>query len=150
MYISKKGLELIKKFEGLRLKAYKCPSGIWTIGYGHTKGVYPGMTITEELADKFLVDDIWYFERDVESLVKVPLTQGQFDALVSFAFNVGSDIDDDDIPEGLGDSTLLKKLNSGDYAGAADEFPKWVYSRGKKLKGLVRRRAAERELFLTG
>lgn len=150
MYISKQGLELIKKFEGLRLKAYKCPSGIWTIGYGHTKGVYPGMTITEELADKFLVDDIWYFERDVESLVKVPLTQGQFDALVSFAFNVGSDIDDDDIPEGLGDSTLLKKLNSGDYAGAADEFPKWVYSRGKKLKGLVRRRAAERELFLTG
>src|SRR5690606_20728399 len=112
MYISKQGLELIKQFEGLRLKAYKCPSGIWTIGYGHTKGVYPGMTITEELADKFLVDDIWYFERDVESLVKVPLTQGQFDALVSFAFNVGSDIDDDDIAEGLGDSTLLKKLNS--------------------------------------
>lgn len=142
MYISKKGLELIKQFEGLRLKAYKCPAGIWTIGYGHTKGVYPGMTITEELADKFLVDDIWYFERGVESLVAVPLTQGQFDALVSFAFNVGAD--------GLGDSTLLKKLNSGDYAGAADEFPKWVYSRGKKLKGLVRRRAAERELFLTG
>jgi len=142
MYISKQGLELIKQFEGLRLKAYKCPAGIWTIGYGHTKGVYPGMTITEELADKFLVDDIWYFERGVESLVAVPLTQGQFDALVSFAFNVGAD--------GLGDSTLLKKLNSGDYAGAADEFPKWVYSRGKKLKGLVRRRAAERELFLTG
>lgn len=150
MYISKQGLDLIKHFEGLRLKAYKCPSGVWTIGYGHTKGVYPGMEITEELADKFLIDDVWQFEREVEGLILVPVTQGQFDALVSFAFNVGSDIDEDSIPEGLGDSTLLKKLNRGDYAGAADEFPKWVYSRGKKLKGLVRRRAAERDLFLTG
>lgn len=148
MYVSKQGLDLIKKFEGLRLKAYLCPSGVWTIGYGHTKGVYPGMVITEELADKFLIDDVWYFERGVESLVKVPLTQGQFDALVSFSFNVGLDIDDDNIAEGLGDSTLLRKLNSGDYAGAADEFPKWNKSRGRVVRGLTLRRSAERALFL--
>jgi Phage-related lysozyme (muraminidase) len=148
MYISKQGLDLIKVSEGLKLKAYRCPSGIWTIGHGHTRGVYPGMVITEELADKFLVDDVWNFEREVESLVKVPITQSQFDALVSFAFNVGSDIDDDDIAEGLGDSTLLRKLNSGDILGAANEFPKWNRSRGVVLSGLTKRRRAERALFL--
>lgn len=148
MYISKQGLDLIKHFEGLRLKAYKCPSGVWTIGYGHTKGVYPGMVITEELAEKFLIDDVWNFEREVESLVHVPVTQGQFDALVSFAYNVGSDIDDDDIAEGLGDSTLLKLLNRGDYIGAANQFPLWVRSRGRVLPGLQKRRKAERALFL--
>ena len=149
MYISKKGLDLIKLFESLELKAYRCPAGIWTIGYGHTKGVYPGMVITEELADKFLVDDVWNFEREVESLVTVEITQGQFDALVSFAFNVGSDIDDDLIAEGLGDSTLLRLLNKRDFQGAADEFPKWNKSRGKVLNGLTKRRKAERELFLS-
>ncbi len=149
MYISKNGLDLIKKFEGCKLKAYLCPAGVWTIGYGHTKGVYPGMQITQELADKFLLDDVWNFEREVENLVHVPLTQGQFDALVSFSFNVGLDIDDDNIAEGLGDSTLLRKLNRGDYAGAADEFPKWNKSRGRVLGGLVARRGAERALFLS-
>lgn len=149
MYISKKGLDLIKEFEGLRLKAYLCPAGVWTIGYGHTKGVYPGMTITQELADKFLIDDVWNFEREVESLVKVPVTQGQFDALVCFAFNVGSDIDEDTVAEGLGDSTLLRLLNRRDFAGAANEFPKWNKSRGRVISGLTRRRAAERSLFLS-
>lgn len=149
MYISKQGLDLIKQFEGLRLKAYLCPAGVWTVGYGHTKGVYPGMVITEELADKFLIDDVWNFEREVESLVHVPVTQGQFDALVSFAFNVGSDIDEDNIAEGLGDSTLLRLLNRGDYAGASDEFRKWNKSKGRVERGLTRRRAAERELFLS-
>lgn len=152
MYISKKGLDLIKEFEGCKLKAYLCPAGIWTIGFGHTKGVYPGMVITQELADKFLIDDVWQFEREVESLVHVPVTQGQFDALVSFAFNVGSDIDEDTIPEGLGDSTLLRRLNAGDVAGAAAEFGKWnkVRKKGQLVveRGLTRRRAAERELFL--
>ncbi len=153
MYISKQGLDLIKKFEGLRLKAYLCPAGVWTIGYGHTKGVYPGMVITQELADKFLVDDVWNFEREVESLVHVPVTQGQFDALVSFAFNVGSDIDEDTIAEGLGDSTLLKHLNVRHYNLAADEFPKWNKVRGRDgvlrpERGLVLRRSAERALFL--
>lgn len=149
MYIDNKALDLIKTFEGLRLKAYRCPAGVWTIGYGHTKGVYPGMTITEELANKFLIDDIWNFEREVDSLVKVSITQNQFNALVSFAFNVGSDIDDDDIAEGLGDSTLLRKLNRGDVLGAADEFSKWNKSRGRVLSGLTKRRCAERTLFLS-
>jgi lysozyme len=153
MYISKQGLDLIKEFEGLRLKAYLCPAGVWTIGYGHTKGVYPGMVITQELADKFLVDDVWNFEREVESLVHVPVTQGQFDALVSFAFNVGSDIDEDNVAEGLGDSTLLRLLNGGDFVGASGEFRKWNKVRGRdgKLRverGLDLRRSAERSLFL--
>lgn len=146
-------MDLIKVFEGLRLKAYRCPTGVWTIGYGHTRGVYPGMKITEELADKFLVDDVWNFEREVESLVTREISNSQFDALVCFAFNVGSDIDDDNIAEGLGDSTLLRKLNSGDVLGAANEFPKWkwgtVNGRRQVLSGLVKRREAERALFLT-
>ena len=148
MFISKQGIDLIKQFEGCKLKAYLCPAGVWTIGYGHTKGVYPGMVITQDLAEKFLIDDIWNFEREVESLVHVPITQGQFDALVSFAFNVGSDIDDDEIAEGLGDSTLLKHLNQRRYSEAADEFLKWNRSRGRVVRGLTLRRSAERTLFL--
>lgn len=149
MYVSQKGIQLIKTFEGLRLKAYRCPAGVWTIGYGHTKGVYPGMVITEDLADKFLIDDVWNFEREVEGLVHVSVTQGMFDALVSFAYNVGSDIDEDTIPEGLGDSTLLRHLNRGRFDLAADEFPKWNKAGGKVQPGLVKRRAAERSLFLS-
>ena len=150
MQISAKGLELIKEHEGLRLKAYRCPAGVWTIGYGHTKDVKRGMVIGKLHADRFLMEDVAQVERDVNSLVKVPLTQGQFDALVSFAFNLGSDIDRDHIPEGLGDSTLLKKLNAGDYKGAAEEFKKWVYANRRRLSGLVVRRKDERELFLEG
>jgi len=107
-------------------------------------------------ADKDLARNVAQFERDVNELVKVPLTQGQFDALVCFAFNVGSDIDDDAIAEGLGDSTLLRKLNARDYAGAARQFELWVNgtdpNTGKRIKlaGLVRRRAVERKLFETG
>jgi lysozyme len=148
MYVTNKCLDIIKLFEGIHLKAYLCPAGVWTIGYGHTKGVYPGMIITQELADKFLIDDVWNFEREVESLLHVPITQGQFDALVAFAYNVGSDIDSDSVAEGLGDSTLLRKLNRGDYQGAANEFPKWNKSGGKVLPGLVKRREAERQLFV--
>jgi lysozyme len=149
MRVSKVGVDLIKGFEGCSLKAYRCPGGVWSIGYGHTNGVYPGMTITQDLADKFLLDDIWNFEEEVNYLLKVPVTQNQFDALVSFAYNVGSDIDEDDIAEGLGDSTLLRKLNSEDFVGAAAEFPKWNKSKGRVLKGLIRRRQAEKEMFLT-
>lgn len=149
MYISKKGLDLIKEFEGLRTKAYRCVSGVWTIGYGHTKGVYPGMTITEELADKLLIDDVWNFEREVESLLHVSVNQNQFDALVSFAFNVGSDIDEDNIAEGLGDSTLLRHVNAGNFDLASAEFPKWNKARGKVVLGLSKRREAERLLFNT-
>lgn len=149
MKTSPAGVALIQRFESLELRAYQCAAGVWTIGWGHTgPDVYRGLCITRARADELLAQDLARFERDVLQLVKVPLTQHQFDALVSFAFNVGSDIDADTIAEGLGDSTLLRKLNAGDYAGAADEFPKWNKSRGQVLAGLVRRRAAERELFM--
>lgn len=132
---------VIRAEEGLLLVAYKCPAGIWTIGYGHTKGVRPGMRINTRMAERFLREDVTEAEGYVKRLATVPLTQGQFDALVSFVFNLG--------PDGLGGSTLLKKLNAGDYAGAAGEFGKWVNG-GKPLRplpGLVRRRAKERDLF---
>lgn len=153
MKISNNGLSLIKSFEGLELEAYPDPGSggdPWTIGYGHTgSDVRKGLVWTDAQADKALRQDVARFEHDVTNLVTVPVNQNQFDALVCFAFNVGSDIDSDDVAEGLGDSTLLKKLNAGDYSGAADEFPKWNKSRGKVMNGLTRRRNAERELFLT-
>ncbi|UAN55460.1 lysozyme [Serratia sp. JSRIV004] len=152
MKISNNGLALIKAFEGLSLTAYPDPGtggAPWTIGWGHTgPEVKPGLTWTQAQAKQALNDDVARFERDVRTLVKVEINQNQFDALVSFAFNVGSDIDEDDVPEGLGDSTLLRKLNAGDYEGAANEFVKWNNSAGKVMKGLTRRRAAERDLFL--
>lgn len=147
-------LALVKAFEGFSSRAYRCPAGVWTIGYGTTiypdgRRVKPRDTCTREQAETWLVFDLRDAVVDVLDLVKVPLNQNQFDALVSFVYNVGSDIDEDAAPEGLGDSTLLRKLNTGDYGGAADEFLKWVNGGGKKLPGLVRRRKAERELFLS-
>lgn len=133
------GLELIKKFEGLRLEAYKCPAGKNTIGYGHTRGVRIGQKITKDQAERFLADDFLEAESEVARMVKVPLTWNQLDALASFVFNLGA-------AKLLG-STLLKKLNSGDYKGAAAEFDKWVFANGVKLNGLIARRKAERELF---
>ena len=141
MKTSQRGLDLIKRFEGLRLSAYWCPAGVKTIGYGHTRGVTMGMRITKPQANEFLLDDVALAERDIDELVKVPLSQNQFDALVDFVFNLGA--------EEFAESTLLKKLNARDYAGAANEFSKWVYSDHVKLPGLVKRRAAERELFLS-
>lgn len=149
MKISANGVDVIKHFEDCRLTAYQCSAGVWTIGWGHTgKSVKQGLVWTQQQADAALSDDLRQFERDVNSLVKVPLTQGQFDALVSFAYNVGSDIDIDNIAEGLGDSTLLRNVNTQRFAPAADEFLKWDKSRGKTLRGLTRRRYAERALFL--
>jgi len=140
MKISENGLDLIKSFEGLRLRAYQCSANVWTIGYGHTHKVRQGDCITQEEAEKFLEKDVQHFERVVNRLVKVPLTQNQFDALVSFVFNLG---------EGnLSTSTLLKHLNSGAYLSAANELPRWVNVGGKKLPGLVRRRDAERTIFI--
>lgn len=142
MNLSSRGLSLIKEFEGLSLTAYKCPAGIWTIGYGSTGDrVYPGMQIDKSYAERMLLEDLLRFEKGVESLVRVPLSQGAYDALVSFSFNLGVGA--------LSRSTLLKKLNSGDYSGAADEFLRWNKAGGRVLKGLVRRRKAERNLFLT-
>ncbi|HFK7184570.1 TPA: lysozyme [Serratia odorifera] len=146
MQISKSGIELIKRFEGLRLKAYQDSVGVWTIGYGWTqpvdgKKVGPSMQIDQATADRLLKCGVVQYEQGVNQLVKVKITQGQFDALVSFAYNLGL--------RSLSTSTLLKKLNAGDKAGAADEFGRWVNAGGVELKGLVRRRAAERESFLS-
>lgn len=141
MQTSNNGLNLIKRFEGLRLEAYRDSVGIPTIGYGHTHGVKMGDVITGAQADAFLREDLQVAELTINTNVKVKLTQGQLDALASFVFNLGSG--------NFVKSTLLKKLNTGDYAGAADEFGKWVNAGGKKLPGLVNRRAAEREVFLT-
>lgn len=140
MKIGKKGISLIQSFESLRLKAYDDGVGVPTIGWGHTKGVKWGDTCTKEQADQWLLEDLAVAEKAVNAYVKVDLSQGQYDALVSFTFNVGTGA--------LKSSTLLKKLNAGDYLGAADEFPRWNKGGGKVMKGLTRRRAAERELFL--
>ncbi len=149
MKTSVTGIRLIKHFESFRSVPYICDGGRWTNGWGHTCGVTKDTKpITMAEGNANLAEDLEQFEHDVESLVKVPLLQCQFDALVSFAYNVGSDIDIDTIAEGLGDSTLLKKLNAGNYVGAADEFPKWNKAKGKVLNGLVKRRAAERAMFL--
>lgn len=141
MKISQAGRDLVKRFEGLRLDAYLCPAGVWTIGYGHTGDVQAGQRITEHQADVILDHDLERFETAVERLCPLA-SQGQFDALVSFAFNLGI--------AALTRSTLRSKLNAGDVEGAADEFLKWVNAAGKKLPGLVARRADERERFLNG
>lgn len=146
MQISKTGIELIKRFEGLELKAYQDCVGVWTIGYGWTqpvdgKKIGPGMVIDQATAYRLLKCGVVQFEQGVNQMVKVKITQGQFDALVSFAYNLGL--------RTLSTSTLLQKLNAGDKQGAANEFDKWVNAGGVKLNGLVKRRAAERELFLS-
>lgn len=141
MITDEKGLELIKQFEGLRLAAYLCPAQVWTIGYGHTAGVMQGDVIIEEQADAFLRHDLAASELAVSRRVTAPLNQNQFDALVSFTFNLGAG--------NFSRSTLLNKLNVGDYAGAGDEFLRWDRAGGEKLPGLTRRREAERDLFLT-
>jgi len=139
MKISDAGLELIKSFEGLYLKAYLCPAKVWTIGYGHTLGVKPGDVITKDQAEALLRKDLEQFEAVVNRSVSVPITQGQFDSLVSLCYNLGA--------KAFVTSTLLKKLNAGDYAGAAMEFERWNKAGGVILPGLVRRRRKERELF---
>lgn len=142
MRTSQRGVDLIKRHEGLRLTAYPDPATggePWTIGYGTTAGVRPGMTISSARAEEMLQADLPRFEAAVSRLVTVPLDQHQFDALVSFTYNLG---------EGnLRSSTLLKKLNAGDYAAAAAQFERWVTAAGKPLPGLVKRRAAERAMF---
>lgn len=150
MNITDNCLKVIRHFEGCELKAYRCPAGIMTIGYGHTgPTAAPGRTISQAQAEELLKHDVQRFVREVNSLVKVPLTHGQFDALVSFAYNCGSDIDADTIAEGLGDSTLLKMVNAGRFDAAAGEFAKWNKAGGKVLSGLVKRRATEAHLFRT-
>ena len=140
MRISQAGLTLIKGFEGLRLTAYKDSVGILTIGYGHTgKDVKEGDEITEQWADALLERDVLIAEKCVNGAVQVPITQGEFDALCSFVFNLGC--------ARLRVSTLLRKLNDSDYDGAAAEFKRWNKAGGTVLAGLTRRRVAEVALF---
>ena len=143
--INAEGLALIKHFEGLRTTAYQDSVGVWTIGYGHTSmvgppTVYPGMTITAAQAEAILQQDLEVFERGVSQALTITTRENQFSAMVSFAFNVGLNA--------YRGSTLLRKHNAGDFAGAAAEFPRWVYAGGEVLPGLVRRREAERTLYL--
>lgn len=146
MVISQQGIDLIKEFEGCYLTAYKCPANVWTIGYGTTepidgKPISQGMTITQKQADELLLKNLKTYEKAVNDYTQVSLNQNQFDALVSFTYNVGTGA--------YKTSTLLQKLNKSDYQGASEEFAKWKYAGGKVLNGLVRRREAERKLFLT-
>jgi len=147
---SQSGLDIIKKFEGLHrlgqdglVRAYRCPAGRWTIGYGHTKGVRSGQKITPEQAEQFLQEDVQWCEDAVKRHVHVPLSQLQFDALVSFVFNLG---------EGnFASSTLLKVLNRGEYSDVPEQLARWNKARVdgvlKPLRGLTRRRSAEAALF---
>ncbi|KOF17958.1 lysozyme [Ensifer adhaerens] len=143
--INAAGLALVKQWEGLKTKAYRDVGGIWTIGYGHTSAagaptVTPTMVITEAKAEEILRADLAKFEERVSRLVKVPLTDNQHAVLVSFDFNTGR----------LGKSTLLKKLNAGDYDAVPAELMKWVNAGGKRVKGLVNRRSAEAGLWAKG
>lgn len=143
MKISNTGINLIKGFEDLRLKAYDDGVGVWTIGYGTTSingvKVKKGDTCTAEQAKAYMAQDLKKFESAVNTAVKVPLNQNQFDALVSLTYNIGIGA--------FKDSTLLKKLNAKDFKGAAAQFDRWNKGGGKVMQGLVNRRAKERNLF---
>ena len=147
MRASLKGVELIKHFEGCRLDAYLCPASVWTIGYGHTgkvdgKTIQAGMKIPQNKATELLREDMAEFEKHVLHLIDVPLTQNQFDALVSFSFNVGAGA--------LKNSTLRKLLNQGKYKEVPAQLGRWNKAKGKVLAGLTRRRKAEGVLWSTG
>ena len=142
-HINEKGLQIIKDSENCELIVYTCPGGKRTIGWGHVLAddTPDGFTITQEQADNLLKEDLEMVQQHLAIVLQhVPLTDNQWSALVSFVFNIG-----------IGNfiqSTLKRKLNEGDYQGAADEFGRWVYAKGKKLNGLIIRRAKERSLFL--
>jgi GH24 family phage-related lysozyme (muramidase) len=137
--LSDRGLDMLKSFEGLRLDAYVDSVGVQTIGYGHTGDVQAGDRITQQQAEQLLQKDTAWAEEAVADNVDVPLTQDQFDALASFTYNVGEGA--------FENSTLLKKLNAGDYEGAEAEFGRWTHGDGQQIEGLVNRREAEAALF---
>ena len=145
MEYSKEGLKLTEHFEGCRLEAYPDPGtggDPWTIGYGHTgPDVFPTLVITQEYAEKLLLEDVQKAVANVNAHLKIEVTQEEFDALVDFAFNCGC--------RNLDNSTLLKKVNEGDHEGAADEFLKWDKAGGHVMAGLLKRRQAEAALFLS-
>jgi lysozyme len=139
--INSAALDIIKRSESLRLRSYKCPAGILTIGYGHTgKDVLMGQVIDATKAQELLERDLVHFSRGVSVYLENEVTDNQFGALVSLAFNIGLGA--------FGKSTLLSLVNKGDREGAADQFLRWTKAGGRVLPGLVKRRALERELFL--
>lgn len=140
MKTSPQGRALVCASEKCYLRAYLCPAGIPTLGWGHTKGIKLGDTCSQQQADLWLTQDLNDAEAMVSLLVKVPLTQGQFDALVDFVFNLGAGK--------FANSTLLKLLNQGNYTAAAAQFKLWTHSGAQVLPGLVKRRAAETDMFL--
>jgi lysozyme len=145
MKTSKAGIDLIKKWEGVRLTAYKCPAGIWTIGYGHTSAagapkVVAGMTITAKEAEEILTRDLLKYETAVKSALTRAPNQNQFDAMVSLCYNIG--------PGAFKKSSVAKRFNEGNVAGAAEALRMWNKAGGKVLQGLVNRREDERKLFL--
>ena len=152
MKASKSAYVLIHTFEGCRLHAYKCPAGVWTIGWGHTAGVYEGMTITREEANELLKKDVAIFEDHLNYALGLddsgrmpnglPISQHQFDALLSFTFNIGTG--------NLARSTLLRKVKANPKdSSIRGEFSRWVYGGGKRLPGLVRRRRMEADLYFS-
>lgn len=148
MKIGKFGIALIKEFEKCRLKAYPDGGGVWTIGWGHIKGVKEGDRCTQAQADAWLVEDCANAIAEVNKVVTVELNQQQFDALVSFEFNTGG-LRYVNRQGQLVDSTLLKLLNAGDWLGAARQFTEWDHDNGKQVRGLTRRRLREQALFLS-
>ena len=139
MEISSEGISLIKKFEGCELEAYKCAAGVWTIGYGHTKDVTEGMEITQAEAETMLKEELLDYCNYVDMYVQVPLEQNQFDALVSWTYNLG--------PTNLKSSTMLKVLNTGKYEDVPEQIKRWNKANGKMLDRLIRRREAESLMF---
>lgn len=137
-------IDLIKKYEGFRPQAYQDSVGVWTIGYGTTRingePVKAGMTITEDQALQLVQQEVNKLWSQIEQISRVSLNQNQMNALVDFAYNLGFNA--------LKNSTLMNKVNAGDFTGAANEFTRWVYAGGKILPGLVKRREAEKQLFL--
>lgn len=141
MRTSKKGMDFIKKFEGIQLIPYKCAAGVWTVGIGHTPQNDIG-PITEKQAYDLLAYDCLIMENCINKYVKIQLSQTMFDALVAFIFNVG--------PRAFQNSTLLKEINLNDMDGIKYEWLRWDKANGKPVPGLTRRRKAELSLFLTG
>jgi len=139
MKISQEGIALIKKFEGCKLESYLCAANVPTIGYGSTKGIKMGMTISQERAEELLLEDLEVYEDAVNKAVELPLHQHQFDALVSWTFNLGG--------ANLNASTMLKVLNQGAYEDVPYQMKRWNKAGGKVLEGLTRRRLAESLLF---
>ena len=139
MRTSDEGISLIRHFEGCSLDAYLCPAGVWTIGYGHTRGVKEGDVIDQEAAEALLIEDLEEFEGYVNKLVEIALKQNEFDALVSWTFNLG--------PANLKESTLLNRINYGPLSDVPPQIERWNRAGGKVLEGLVKRRAAESALW---